>query len=799
MLDNYIKIAVRTLLRHKVFSAISILGLAASMSVCLLVLLFVFDQKSYDSFHPHADDIYRVYSDYKRPYSDANKLNATTSIRLAPLLDKDAAIAEIARVYPFGVSAAHADRLLSLSGLYVDPAFFRIFGFELTEGDARTALDTPASIVLAAPAAARFFGSERALGQTLIIEGENFEVTGLLKEPPGPSYLRFEALLSFASLTPQKRGQAFFDDWVQTASKGYTFLRLHPGANSAQLASRLAKLIPEHFPDRHDAHLESLYLQPLTQINFGIEMGNQLSLAMPVYFAYFLATLAALVMLAAAFNYTSLSVARSLTRAREVGLRKAVGAYRSQVVRQFLGEAVLMALAALLVAALLLEPLVRVFNGLSFIYLPQNQIGLDPLDDYRIAFAFVCFAVLIGLVAGLYPAIYLSRYQPAKTLKGVAKQRGRLGLSLCKMLVVAQFAFSLFLIITSLFIYRQFEYMNQADYGFDYERVINVRLQDVSYDILRQKLQSHPSVERLSAVSILPLTNSKDDIWMSKVGAEKPQRGYELIIDYDFVPNLGLKLLLGRNFSPDHSLDRERSVLINRSAVELLGFATPRQALDQTITLEKKRQVHIVGIVDDFYNNSMMKGPDPLVLMLNPERLRYANIRVYPGQIDRVFTYIEKLWPQLGSVHHLDCQSYAERIQQGDARDFRDLSLIMGSITAVAITIAFLGLLGISIYTAETRIKEIGVRRVFGASVAQIVLALSREFLWLVAIAIVLAVPLAYFVNNVWLEEMAVRIDLSPWIFVSSTTALLALALLAIGSQAFRATNQDPAITLRQE
>jgi len=800
MLKNYIKIAIRTLLKHKSFSAINILGLAMSMSVCLLILLFIVDQKSYDRFHEHSDRIYRVYSDYKAAINPSSQLYATAPINMARLLRQGyTGVEEAIQIRKFGGQGQW--EAVGLSGLYAEVSFFKMFSFTLAAGDAGTALAEPYTLVLAPEAAVRLFGSEDVLGQTLTIGEDAYRVTGLLDEPPGPSYLKFEALVSFATLETAAQHQGLFATWQSANRHSYTFLLLQEGIAPETVEAGFPALIEQHYPGNDKAWLEGLYLQALTDINLSPKfIGNQLSFAMPGVFTYFMGVLGLMIMLAACFNYMSLSVARALTRAREVGMRKVVGAVRGQIVRQFMSEAVVAALVSLLVAVFFLFWLLPKFNQLWFLTLGESQITINPFEEYRVYLLFIGFSVLVGLLAGLYPALYLSRFSPVKVLKGVLRSRGRSGLMLRKVLVVMQFGLSLFFFITALLIYQQFRFMAEADFGFESEGIVNVQLYDVRYDVLRQQMESHPDVIRISAASLMPMQGSRSDLWMQTEAMEQPEKGYRISIDYHFLDNLGLTLLAGRNFSSDFSLDSASAVILNRRALQRLHLGEPQQALGKTLTLFDDWSVEVVGVVEDFHTNALAMDIDPIVLTYEPARFRVANIRVRSGSLPGVLAHLRQTWTQIGTTYELDYERFTVQIEQEPMiMIFKDLMYIVGLIAGFAVLIACLGLLGMATYTAESRVKEVGVRKVLGASVSEIVLLLSKDFLKLIAVAVVLAVPLAWFVNKLWMQQFAFRVGLGPSVFVLGVGALLVLALATIGSQATRAALANPADTLRYE
>lgn len=801
MLKNYIKIAIRTLKKHKVFSAINILGLAISMSVCLLILLFIVDQKSYDRFHEHSDRIYRVYSDYKAAINGSSQLYGAAPINMASLLREGYTGVETAvQIRQFGGAVEREGNEVQLSGLYADASFFEVFSFTLLLGDESTALTNPFTLVLTEEAAVRIFGAEDALGQTVMIGDDGYTVTGMLDESPGSSHLQFEALISFATLETAPQHEGLFTTWHSANRSSYTFLLIQDGIDPETIEAGFANLIQQHYPGDDEAWLEGLHLQALTDINLGMIMGNQLAFALPGVVAYFLLVLAMVIMLAACFNYMSLSVARSLTRAREVGMRKVVGAARGQIIRQFLSEAVVVALLSLGMAIVFLFWLLPSFNQLWFINFSETQISINPLQDYRVYLLFFGFSVLVGLMAGLYPALYLSRFSPVRVLKGVLRSRGRSGLKLRKVFVVMQFALSLFFFITVLLIYQQFRFMSSADFGFEPEGIVNVQLNDVRYEVLRQQMENHPDVIQVSAASLMPMEGSRSDIWMKTEGMEHSEKGYRTSIDYNFLDNMGLTLLAGRNFSPDFASDSASTVILNRKAIQRLNLGEPQQALGQTLTLFDDWSVEVIGVVEDFHTNSMIMDIDPLVLTYEPTRFRVANIRVNEGSLPIVVEHLQEAWTLIGSAHQLDYERYTVQIEKEPGMMlYQDMMHIVGLITGFAVLIACLGLLGMATYAAETRVKEVGVRKVLGANVSGIILLLSKDFLKLIGVAVVLAVPLTWGVNNLWMQQFAFRVELGPSVFILGLCVLLVLALGTIGSQAMRAALTNPVDTLRYD
>ncbi len=513
MLHNYLKIAVRTLFKHKVFSLINVAGLAVSMSVCLLVILFIAQQKSYDQFHANAERIYRVYSDFKAPHNADSQLYGTSPAALGPLLMEYSGVEEAVRIKEFSGIAEYGGRHLGLEGLFVDPAFFRVFDFALAAGDSESVLADPFSLVLSPAAASRFFGQEQALGRSVVIAEQTFTVTGILQAPLGPSHLSREALLSYAALEAIE-GAQYFEDWQQSIYTNYTFLLLALDADAADLAAQLPALVADKFPTfERQGSLKGLHLQALTEISLGTIMSNELGTPVPALFAYSISVLAGLIMLLACFNYTSLSVARALTRARV----------------------------------------------------------------------------------------------------------------LCQ--------------------YLQFRYMHETDYGFRHEHIVNVRLEDVPYEVFRQQVESHSGIAQVSGASLLPMSGRSNDIWMRVEGGEKPQKISQVTVDYDFVSNLDIDLIAGRNFAPEFSSDHEEAVILNRTALRKLGWRSPDEALGRSVALgydqqTEPRQVQVVGVVEDYQNRWMLQEIAPIALFYDPHRLKFANIRVHDGQLAAVIEHL---------------------------------------------------------------------------------------------------------------------------------------------------------------
>jgi len=799
MLKNYLYVSVRTLMRHKGFTGITVLGLALSMAVCLMILTFIWDQKQYDRFHTRTDDIYRILADRVDSDGDVDALAATPAPLADALLREVPGIEATLRLGQIRSQAVYEGKAVYLEGLYVEPSFFDMFSFTLENGDPRSLLDTPNQLLLSHGAAEKLFGTRNPVGEPLRLEGHgDFIVGGLLAEPPGKSHLKFDVLVSFSTLSTSHRSDALADwmNWWQFA----TYLMTDAPETLDRLEAVLPEITRQHY-EGQESRLD-FHVQALKDIALGPPLGNEISsYSVPALVVYFLAVLGLIIMVSAGFNYVSLSVARAMKRAREIGVRKAVGARRLHVVLQFLCEAVLIALLALVLAYAMLSWLLPAFNGLTFIQMARVEI--DPVRLFAPALLglFMLFSIGVGVMAGLYPALRLSRFQPVTVLKGLNTTHGFSGRLLRRSLTGVQFAVGLFFVTTTLLLLAQFNYLLHADYGFARHDLINVDLQGQPFDVLREELLRHPSIVAVSGTSKLPASGSTSRIELLREGMQESVPAYEYAIDPAFLDNLDLPLVAGRTFSSDRASDSTQAVLLNETAVGRLGLDTPASAIGTFLRMDEAApSVQVIGVVKDYQYNTLMDPIDALVLHYTPRAFRYANIRTRPGEMASATAHLEAVWKQLDPVHPIDYSPFDVQLTDNIFnRIFEDLAYLIAFIALLAVLISCLGLFGMVLYLVETRVKEVGLRKVLGADNRSIVLLLSREFLWMIGIAGAATLPLAWLGNGLWLQAFANRIALSPWLFAGAALLMTALALLVIASQTIRAAKADPVQSLRYE
>lgn len=799
MFKNYIVIAFRNLFKFKTFSAINIFGLAFSMSVCLLIIALVKDQQSYDTFHKNADRIYRVTSEVEYPYGRSHQ--ATSPGPLAPALQSSSADIESTlrlRQYAGQVSVSSQDHSFGLTGLYAEPAFLKLFDFELVRGNANTALNAPYQIILTSKAAKRLFGDTDPLGNALQRGDRTFTVTGVFKELPTNTHLKFESLVSFSTLeASQNQGEENgLYDWNNTSSY-YTYLLLGEGTDVTDVKSLATSLAAQnHTSTETDSAV--LQLQHLTDINLGENLSNQISNTLPKEVVYGLSVLAFILIMTAIFNFISLSVARSLKRAKEIGVRKVVGAQRGQIIQQFLSESIILTLLALIVAILFLSWLVPVFNNLSVV---KQDLGItltiDYLRDFNLYLLFIGFALIVGVLSGFYPSLIMSRYIPTKVLKGHLPVRGFRGFTLRKTLMVAQFTFSIIGIITTLVMYQQFAELFKTNYRFDQQQLVNIELQEQPYDLLKTEIMQQPGVVQVAGVSIPPVVggNSRTTIQTNVMNEPSLIRFHS--VDEAFLEQFRVKLIAGRNFSNEMGDERGKTLLINEKTVQTLDLGTPEEAVGTTVTFSDSTAT-IIGVVEDFYASALQKSNQATVLVNRPDDFRVAVVRVRSENVEASLAAIKGVWTDIAPTREFQYSFYEDQLVQR-FRPIRNMVNVIGFIVGFVIFIACLGLLGMSVYTTETRIQEIGIRKVMGARIRNIVYLLSKDYITMVIIAAALASPIAWFLSNSILQDFVNRIDLSPVYFVIGIAGTIALALLTVGSQTLKAGYMNPVDTLKQE
>ncbi len=806
MLKNYLKIGIRNILKYKVFSFINIFGLAVSMSVVMLLVLMLADQHRYDQFHPKKDRVYRILS----------STYATSPFPLASALRDYPMIEQTTFLSPgVGGDVLHGQKLAEMKGYFAEPAFFTMFGFELERGNAISALTNPNSIVISRELAYHLFGSEEPIGKVvdfsdrklafpLEFDGHgappvawgSFTVTGVINITGYKSHIKFDALMSSSSLPLLYSEKKFADasnDW-ENYFRTYTYVLLPEKGNADELQNLLNDFVKRKYANITAEQTKDFKLEPqrLTDIQLGLR-GNDTNNRLPSVGYYFIGFLALVILLSAILNYTNLSVARALTRAREIGVRKVNGALKRSIVFQFLSESVLVAWLSLGVALLLLLVIKPAFKNLWVNQYLQFELP-QSISTY---FIFIGLAAVIGLLAGIYPAVYLSRYSPISALKGVTTKRGRLGFR--KTVTVFQFVISLFFIVTSILVFSQFQYFMNFDYGFESRNVINIELQGNDFQKLSTELSNVPGVVSVSGSDIIPATGTNNGIQFRKQGTDGEYNYANIIITApQFVDNLNLKIVAGRVLTTNES---DRFILVNETAVKKLGYKNPQEIIGESFETKWGNEVlEVAGVVKDFHYLLLINkdGIAPLVLRNRPQQFQYVSVKIAGGNTAYTLSQLEAKWKQVDPIHSFQYKFYDDELSATHQAIF-DLVAILGFIAFLAVVIACLGLLGMTTYTTERKTKEVGIRKVMGASEWGLVKLLSRDYSILLIISIVIGAPLSYFANNLWLQTLTNRVEFGWGTLLLGILILSALGIITIGSQTWRASKRNPVESLKSE
>ena len=766
------------------------------MSVCLLVLMRLKDQVSYDKFHPFPERTYRIITQITNKQGSEYRL-ATTPLPLASTLTKDYNFIEKSvRLYPLGSKkASTATKELNIIAAFTDPAFLDVFGFTLQSGNSRSALSAPNSIVLSSETAARYFGNEDPLDKVLSFgELGNFQVTGVLDKKIRKSHIDFEAFISISSVPVlEKSGMlsAISEHW-NNGTSAYTYIMLKKGIAEAQLSKAVSQISSILMKNTKVAGKEgfAFKVQPFNDIILGEDLAYSIGNTGSCGKVLAEIGISFILLLSACFNYTNLSLARSLKRGKEVGVRKMAGAFRFQIFYQFIIESVFIALLSLGVAYLLLKLIID--------YAPFSGEMVPPgaSIDLSLFSWFIVFSIFTGLLAGSLPAWALSAFKPVEVLKNLSniKLFGSNGLR--KVLIVAQFTLSLIIIIFTVTFFKQFDYMATGDPGFNVRNIINIPLQETDYKLLRHEIAQLNGVDNISATSTNPGRGTSGTIMVKQSPGAEPINMEYYDVDQNFITNVRLTLVTGKSFD-DNSSDKETQVIISETAQRILQFKTPHDAIGQVIWLDDSIQVQVSGVLKDFYYRGLETPYGPLVLRNRPEQFQHLHIKTTTAGDKTLIASIEKLWNKTNPNKPFEASWLYDDLHERKSA-WSTVSML-GFLAMITITLACLGLLGMVVYNTETRKKEIGIRKVIGASVSAIMTLLSKNFMQLVIIAGLIALPISYALSYFFLSMFANRISMGFGVLAFSLIGMLLLSLVTIGSQIYKVAVANPVHTLRTE
>jgi putative ABC transport system permease protein len=808
MLTNYVLTALRSLKRHRFFSFINIFGLAVAMSICMAMIMLVADQVSYDRYNTNAHRIYRVTTidvDDQGNVKKDEQWNAASTMPLAPeLLANHTGVEDAVRLRRgFGngwLEIENQDINIPLAGFFADANALTFFQYELQYGDAATALKEPFTVVLTRKAADKLFEEENPVGKTLKVGEQGlYTVTGILKDTGRKSHIVFEGLASMAttkSLEQSGKLDKVTEDWGNFWSS-WTYIRVEEGKTAEDIQARLDKIYDQYVAHAKQGVQKMQFgLQPILRITPGNIMNNSIGPELPWAFVYFLGGLSLVILLTSCFNFTNLSIARSLTRAREIGVRKVAGAARWQIFTQFISESVVVAFAALNAAALLLVVLKPMIMNLNL----ARLFRWDLYNGTPVYAAFIVFAAVVGIMAGFFPAVVLSGFQPVKVLKNLSNLKLFSRMGMRKALLVTQFTLSLFFIVTVIVIYNQLTLFTHHEHGFNMKTNIMVSLHDTSYQNLKTELQKYNNITSVSAASHVPAAGTS---WGT--GIKRKMDDPEAInagffnVDEDYATNMQLKLLAGEFFKAGRGASNSNFVVVNEMAAKKLNFKSAQEAIGETIVFPHDTTTKtILGVVADYNHRDLTREITPMLLQYNPAGFNVMQV-AYLGSYDKASQSIEKAWAAVNPGLKIDYTEVESEINKFYNVVFGDLVKVLGFISFLAILISCLGLLGMATYATETRIKEISIRKVLGSSGRALVLLLSKGFIGMLGLAVVIGVPLAWFANNFWLELIAYHTTVGAGVIGISVMVLIFFGLVTVGSQTLRATLVKPVENLKSE
>ncbi|HEY5462153.1 MAG TPA: ABC transporter permease [Hanamia sp.] len=818
MLKNYIKIVWRNVMKSKLFSFINIFGLAVGLTCCMLITLFILNETSYDAYQKNADNIYQVGTQFiglgnfsKLPNTPADLgemmkeelpgIEQTT--RLAALYSEDKTLLQ------YNENNGAIKSFYETKGFLADSTFFRMFTYDFIEGNPATALDNPNTVVLEDDIAKKLFGDQPALNKVIHVSSSSngdhdFLVTGVFKPINKPSHIDGRFFMSMmggkmADLIKQQTGN------LATNNMFFTYLQLKPGTSEEKLQAKFPAFIEQYAGKDLKAvgFYKKQFLVPLKKIHLDEDVKKNITPGGSVLYLYILASIALFTLLIACINFMNLATAQSSKRSAEVGIRKVLGAEKRFLVFQFLGESVLMSLLALILAFVFTKLLLPVFNSVA-----NKNLSFTFSNNLLLIAAFIVLAIITGLIAGSYPAFYLSSFKPVKVLKGKFSNSFS-AVALRKGLVIFQFIISVVLIIASVVIADQMKYLRSANLGFDQNQQVVIPLRSNNakkmYPSFKDELLKQSDFSNVGGSLFYPgIINVADNIFYTD--GESMQQAKDIKMDYidtGYLQTLGIKAVAGRLYSPEYYAgDTTGTIIINQTAVKTLGFANADEAVNKNLHNDFNNKTYnykIVGVVKDFHYEDLHLPIDPYGFQLNtPPLFNYMIVHVKSSNIGAALKSIQNTWHSLNPNEPFDYSFLDKDFQKNYDAENR-LAGIVSDFTIIAILISCLGLFGLATFSAEQRIKEIGVRKVLGASVTSIVALLSKDFLKLVIVAVIIASPLAWFVMNKWLQSFAYRTSISWTVFVITTLVALFIALITISLQAIKAAVANPVDSLRSE
>ena len=806
MFRIFLKTTFRYSYLHKDFSLINIAGLATGLTAIILIGFFVWDEYSYDKFIPGANQVYRIY-DVNTNNDGTSKLAVGSPMFAATVLQDFPEVESMTRVMRLAhtrrLLEANNKRLYEQSGLYVDSTFFNVFPLTFKYGNAAHALEGVSSIVISSEMAQRFFGNRNPVGKQVIIDKNPFQIKAVVEVNP-KFHLQFNYLAPIASL---HISQEQMTSWGWNYF--YNYVKLNKGVNVGALQSDFQKDVLEKskFAENNEGSTDQPFLQPLKDIHLhSADFKSDVPNRGNIIYVNALIFIAAFILLIACFNFINLATAKSLQRAKEVGIRKSVGAGRKQLIFQFLGETIFLSLISIIISIVL-----------SIIFLPwlnnftDKHISLSLFLNPLLILLLLTLGVLVGMIAGLYPALILSGFKPVNVLKGTISNNAEPDKIswLRHSLVITQFALSGLLIMSAIVVYTQVNYLHNKNLGFNKEQLIFFPMHSDSMfghvDAFKNELLENPGVSNVSIGYGFPGDAvATDEVIVPRNGMSVSRSAAQLAVDYDYIKTLNLHLVAGRDFSKEMKTDADHAFIINETAVKQLGFGTPQQALGKdlawhpwnAITPDSLKTGKIIGVVRDFNYRSLYDKIETTVLQIYPDAAWQVGVKIKTVNFSQTIDSISKTWSKFSPDYPLEYKFLDENfIKMYSAED--KLKSLLFIFTLTAVFVGCLGLFGLAAYTAERRKKEVSIRKVLGASARNLVFLLSKNFIKLVFISFVIASPVAWLLMNKWLQDFAYRINISWWVFAVAASIIFSIAFVTVSFQSIKAALVNPVNNLR--
>jgi putative ABC transport system permease protein len=801
MFENYLKTAYRNIKKHLGYSLINVAGLAIGMACCILILFFVFDELSYDKFHENHARIYRVTRKWFNADGVVNLHLGHVAPPVAPLLKND---------FP---EIVHAVRLIGVGGLLVgrDSAFyeesrfffaeedlFKVFTFDMIAGDPDTALRDPFSVVITDEMAERYFGMEDPIGQSLAIQASSqkadMKVTGVIKPLPHNSHFHADFLGSFTTYEAIV-GDQELQNW---GSNNYaTYLLMQEGYDIERLKAQLDPFIDRHYGEGLSQRTK-LELQRLTDIHLYSHLDSEIEANSDITYVFVFSIIALFILLIACVNFMNLATARSASRAKEVGLRKIIGAQRPQLIRQFLSESIITAIISLMIAIGVVLAVLPTFNR----FIGRN-LSLNISGNVSIFLSLFLIAIFVGLLSGIYPAVFLSAFKPIRVLKGNL-DAGKKGFSFRTVLVIFQFAISIILIICVGVVSRQLDFMRTRNLGFDEEHVVVLPSSPAIISRLegfKTRLIQNPNILSISAAKRVPSGRLLDSAGARVLSGETSQpidfRIAQLRVDYDYIPTFKMEMAAGRNFSREMGTDPTQAFIINETAAKRIGWKSPEEAIGKGFGYGR-RNGQIIGVVKDFHFESLHQEISPIVMFLSKTDMSQISIRIASENIPQTMAFLKDIWAEMRPNYPFSYYFIDENFDQLYKSEEK-LGRIFSYFAFLSVLIGCLGLFGLASYSSERRTKEIGIRKVLGASSPSISFLLSKEFTKWVLLANVIAWPAAYLIMSWWLQNFAYRSGIGIGTFFLAGGIAWGIAFLTVSYQALKASIADPVTALKYE